>query len=286
MAPSISPPAAFVPTLRGSGKACMTSTPKSTMDSTLTKQCTLLIRLSMEKLVFSVFNPLETETVPPVEKETDAALPMTANLRNAFREIDFLKQPYKKVCIVVEDKRFTTAPMELFDEKEAETMFHYNLPPLGNEIVLHNLLRKNSLAVLFGMDQSAYNFLLERHPEAHFYSHMAPLIVHHADKSRLGNCRKMYAYVRAEAIDLLCFEHDKLLLCNSLPCTESPDRLYFLLYTWKQAEFDQERDELILTSQTDDRKTLADDLKRFVRHVLVANPLSDDDLQSSLKICE
>ena len=39
-----------------------------------------------------------------------------------------------------------------------------------NETVLYNILRKNNVAVIFGIDKSAQTFLNEQYPEARFYS--------------------------------------------------------------------------------------------------------------------
>lgn len=255
-------------------------------DLTLTKQYTLSIRLSTDGFTFSIYNPIETEQMPPVTKETDASLPLAANLRSAFRETDFLGLPYKRVNVLMESKRFTTIPLEMFDENQAEQLFYYNFPRQEYEAVCCNLLQRNNLAVVFALDKGVRNFLLEQYPEAHFYAQATPLIACFAEKSLAGNSRKMYAVLHADCIDIFCFERDKLLLNNSLPCTETADRVYYLLYVWKQVEFDQERDELHLSGTLREKEKLLEELRRFVRHVFVMNPIPDNELQAILTLCE
>lgn len=73
-------------------------------------------------------------------------------------------------------KRFTIAPLELFEEEQAELLFYHNHQKKENETVLYNILRKNNVAVIFGIDKSAQTFLNEQYPEARFYSQSTPFI--------------------------------------------------------------------------------------------------------------
>ena len=72
------------------------------------------------------------------------------------------------------DKRFTIVPLELFEEEQAELLFYHNHQKRENETVICNILKKNNVAIIFGMDKSAHTFLSEQYPEAHFYSQSYP----------------------------------------------------------------------------------------------------------------
>ena len=111
-------------------------------------------------------------------------------------------------------KRFTIAPLDLFEEGQAELLFYHNHQKRENETVLYNILRKNNVAVIFGIDKSAQTFLNEQYPEARFYSQSTPFIDYFSVKSRLGNSKKMYASIRKDGIDIYCFERGHLLLAN------------------------------------------------------------------------
>ena len=255
-------------------------------DLTQSKQYILSIRLSADGFSFAVCNPAEGKLITSAEADIDPSLPLTPNLKNSFREVEFLGLPYKQVYIIMTGKRFTTVPLEMFDEGQADTLFYYNHPQQENEIILTNRLKHSNIAVLFSMDKSAYDFLHGQYPEAKFYSQATLLLGQFAPKGQEESHRKMYATLRADAIDLICFDRNKLLLNNSLPCTETADRIYYLLYTWKQLEFDQEHDELYLAGHIPDKEKLAEELRRFVRHVSAMKPISDNELQSILTLCE
>ncbi len=55
-------------------------------------------------------------------------------------------------------KRFTIVPLELFEEEQAELLFYHNHQKRENETVFYNILQKNNVAVIFGIDKSAYTF--------------------------------------------------------------------------------------------------------------------------------
>lgn len=255
------------------------------IDLTKSKQYTLSIRLSTDGFSFSIYNPIQDHSLSLIEKEVDASLSITANLKSIFHELDFLNCSYKRVNIMMASKRFTMVPLELFEEEQAELLFYHNHRKRENETVLYNLLKKNSAVILFSIDKSTFAFLNEQFPEACFYSQSTPLIEYFSVKSKLGNSRKMYASLHNDAIDIYCFEKGHLLLANSFECTHTEDRIYYLLYVWKQLEFSQERDELHLTGTLPDKESLMKELRKFILQVFITNPATNIDMQALL-LCE
>ena len=130
------------------------------IDFTKSKQYTLSIRLSTDGFSFSIYNPIHDDSLSIIEKEINASSSLTANLKTLFHESDFLSHPYKRVNIMMAGKRFTIAPLELFEEEQAELLFYHNHQKKENETVLYNILRKNNVAVIFGIDKSTQTFLL------------------------------------------------------------------------------------------------------------------------------
>lgn len=255
------------------------------IDFTKSKQYTLSIRLSTDGFSFSLYNPIHDGSLSIIEKEIEPSLSLTANLKAVFHASDFLSYPYKRVNIMMTGKRFTIAALELFDEEQAELLFYHNHRKLENETVVYNILQKNNISVVFGIDKSAYTFLNEQYSEARFYSQATPLIDCFSVKSRLGNNKQMFASIRREGLDIYCFERGRLLLANSFECIHTEDRIYYLLYTWKQLEFDQKWDELYLTGTIPDKEIMMNELKKFILQVLIMNPATNIDMQA-LVTCE
>lgn len=255
------------------------------IDFSKSEQYTLSIRLSTDGFSFSIYNPIHDSSISFLEKEIETSLSFTANLKQTFRDLDFLNHPYKRVNIIIANKRYTLVPLEWFEDEQAKLIFNHNHTFKENEVVLYNILKKNSAVIIFGIDKSAHQFLIEQYPEARFYSQATPLTEYFAVKSRLGNSRKMYASLRNNAIDIFCYERGHLLLANSFECRETADRVYFLLYVWKQLNFNQERDELHLTGALKDKELLMKELRKFILQVFIMNPSTNIDIQA-LSTCE
>lgn len=256
------------------------------LDFSKSEHYTLSIRLSTDGFSFSVFNPLNDGGCLLREQAVDESLSMTANLKRVFRETEWLNRPFRRVNVLASGKRYALVPLELFEDEQAEFIFSHNHLRKDNEQVLYNVLHKNDVVVLFGIDKSACNFLRGQYPDrVKFFAQVAPLVEYFSVRSRLGNSRKLYAHLRREAIDLFAYERGRLLLANSFDCRETADRLYYLLYVWKQLGFEQERDELHLAGDIGDKERLLDELRQYLRQVFVMNPSADIDLQA-IASCE
>ena len=250
------------------------------IDFNQSAQYTLSIRLSTDGFSFSVFNPHSEEKPLYYDREVNTTLSLTANLKQTFREVEWLNNPFRKVHVLIASPRFTFIPLEYFEDEQTDLVFYYNQTQRENEVVLYNILHRNNIVVLFGIDKSCHSFLLEKHSNAHFYAQASPFIDFFANKSRLGNNRKLYAYLHSHAIDLYSYERSRLLLGNSFQCRDIHDKLYYLLYTWKQLGLDQERDEIHLSGMLHEKNELLAELKKYIRQVYIMNPSANIDLEA------
>ncbi len=256
-----------------------------TIDFNKSEQYTLSIRLSTDGFSFSVFNPLGDGELSVFDRKVDESLSFTANLKQTFRETEWLNHPFRQVNALIASKRFTFIPLEFFEDEQAEIIFYHNHPKQENEIVQYNILQKNNVVVLFGTDKSTYTYLREQYPGVKFYSQVSPFIEFFSVKSRLGNSRKMYAHLQRKSMELFAYERGRLLLANAFECKTTPDRIYYLLYVWKQLGYEQERDELHLTGNLHDKEQLLPELRKFIRQVFIMNPAANLDLQA-ITSCE
>lgn len=247
----------------------------SQIDFTMTEQYTLSVRISSDEFYFSIFNPTKEKAYSFISRKTNENLSMAANVKEVIKENDFLKHSYKRVNIMTVTKRFTLIPFELFEDEQAEAIFYHNHTKQENDIVLYNILNKANVVVVFAIDKSAYQQFLDQFPGAHFYCHVSSLAEYFSGRSKMGNSMKMFAYQRKDSVDILCYDYGRILLINNFKCVETADVIYYLLYVWKQLDFNQERDELHLTGTFQDKEGLVGGLKQFINNVFVINPASE-----------
>ncbi|MCK9159323.1 MAG: DUF3822 family protein [Bacteroidaceae bacterium] len=249
------------------------------IDLNQTQQYTLSIRLCADGFSFRIFNPTDEDNSSLTEFKTDDSISMTANLKKAFDGSESLNKKYKRVNVIMASRRYTTIPLDFFDDEQAEIIFHFNHPKIENETICYNILKNKDIVILFGIDKSAKKFIFEQYPEAQFYSQASPLLEYFSAKSKIGNTNKMFVSIRKETIDIFCFKKGKIQLVNSFECNETTDRMYYILYTWKQQQFDQQYDEIQLTGIMNDKEQFIKELRKYIYHVFIMNPSTDIDLQ-------
>lgn len=251
------------------------------IDFTISHQYTLSIRLSTDGFSFSIYNPINDHSVFFFEHAVDPDLSLTANFKKLMEKYACLHYTYKKINIVYESPRYTTVPLEFFEEERQEVVFYQNHPGMPQETVLYNLLRKNSAVVVFGLPKGLKKEMEELLPAALFYHTVTPLCEYFSDKSRMGNNKKMFVTLCRDRIYVVCYERGKLLFSNAFTCKTIEDRLYYLLHIWKQLGFDQIRDEMHLAGILTEKEKFTEELKRFVKQVFIVNIRSGYNFISS-----
>ncbi len=246
------------------------------IDLTKSEQYTLSIRLSADGFSFSIYNPAAEGEFHFEHYPVNASYSMTANLKEMLAATDALKHPFKRINVLYDTHRFTPIPFDLFEDEQMDTLFYHNFTKADNETVLCNVLGKSNIVILFGIDKHAHQLLADHFPTARIFSTVSPLTEYFARKSRTGHARKLYAHVREEALEVYAYDKGKLQLINTFPCSETADRVYYLLYIWQQLGFDQERDELHLTGGNNGaKKMLVAELRNYLRQVFLIHPSAE-----------
>jgi len=247
---------------------------------------TLSIRLSTDGFSFSVYNPVQDHPFYYIPYKTKHALSIAANVKEMLQQNESLKRPYKRIRIYTANSNYLPVPFELFDEEQTETFYTQSYPKDSNSLIFHNILPKANVAMLYTLNKTVYQLLKEQFPEARFYTTASPLTEYFSEKSYLGNSRKLYAYLQGELLTILCFDRGKLLLLNSFPCKQTYDYIYYLLYIWKQLDYDQRRDELHLVGNLPDRDMLVLQLKKYLSQVYIIHPTAEFNRSEFSKIKE
>lgn len=244
------------------------------VDSNLSKQQILSIRLSADGFSFTIHNPIKDKDFAFIPGKIEPYTSLTANIKQALAENEFLHYTYKRTNVLIDTNRYTIIPLALFDKEQAEVIFYQNHQKRPHEMICHNILERTNVVVVFAVDKSTYEFLLEEHPKAYFFATVTPLIEHFAGKSRIGNFRKMFVSLQKRSADVLAFDHGKLLFINTFSNKSAADIAYYMLSLWKQIEFNQEADEVYLVGNTAYGAELEAELKLFIRSVSTLNPVA------------
>jgi glutaredoxin-related protein len=225
----------------------------------------LSIRLSWDKFSFAIISSYQKEVISEEIWDIDVTSSLTANLKKFFHEkID--TKAFQSANIVIEDTRYITVPMEVFDDEDIEILYYHNLPQQENETILYNTLQSVNLAVIFSIDSSAYQFLNGSFANVKYQAHISPLIEYFAARSHQGNSKKMFVNLRSNAIDTICLDRGRLMLANSYDCSTTDDRFYYIMYVWHQLNLDQELDDMNILGDVPEKEQLTLKIDKYIRH--------------------
>ncbi|MBQ7553946.1 MAG: DUF3822 family protein [Bacteroidaceae bacterium] len=236
----------------------------------------LSIRFSADGFYFVLFNPKAKEGEDSYTYyiyKVNESLSLTANLKQALTDLEWLSYSYQAVNLLIDTPRFTLMPLDLFEDEQTETVFYHNFKRIDNETVGYNILQKSNAVVLFGIDKAFHSLLLEQFPNAQLQAQTTPLIEYLSTRNRQARQRQMFCFIASDRITITAMERRNLLLCNSFESNCTADRLYYILYCWKQLGFDQLTDELLLADNTPEAEGLKQELSRYIQQIeSIASP--------------
>lgn len=147
-------------------------------------QYTLSIRLSTDGFSFSIYNPLNGNDVFFRSYPVNVQHSMAANIKQFLADTDEIKHTFKQTNILVHTQRYTSVPLELYEDEQTELLFYQNLPQQKNEVILCNILGKSNVVILFALDKLSHLFLSEHFPDARFFASISPLTEHFQSKAK------------------------------------------------------------------------------------------------------
>lgn len=246
------------------------------IDFNHTKQYTLSIRLSTDGFCFAVHDPQADNRFAYQPYAINPQKSLTANLKDALKEVDMLKHIYAKVCVIVADAPYTFIPREYYDRSCEREFYLQNFPQsAGNIEVLSNSVGDDLAVVVFGLDHLLHQCLTERFPKAEFYVPATPLANFGLDKSLATNNRYCLVHLRKQCLDMLCFAGGELLFVNTFSSRDTADMQYFLLNTWQTLGLSQLDDTLHIAGQSRHLKALVKQLERFIKTIHFIHPAEE-----------
>ena len=231
----------------------------------------LVIRVSRHSLSFSTTEGHEVVYEPYPLKNS---ISIAANMREAMRHVSLLQQTYGSVLVMV-DSPVLMVPSDLFDEEEKATCYRHAFTQQEQMLVMHTVLPDLSSVAVFSVPKDFRLVIADAFSNVHFVAALAPLWRHLNQRSYTGPHHKLYAYFHEQYVDLYCFAQNRFKFCNSFPCSNKEDAIYYILAVWKQTGLAAEHDELFLTGNLPECNELKADLETYVKRVFIINPAGE-----------
>ncbi len=216
-----------------------------------TRNYTLSIQLSMEGLVFTIYNPdknkfLGFESYIFSDIETAEQLPsylgQVLNNRHSFAF------PYNSVFFTYQNKFSTLIPEPLFSEHHKNLYLGFNQPFQENSRIVFDKLQNNQAVNIYYLP----NFVIEKAKDfwpnvklLHFSTALIEsLSINFKNKV---DTKTLFVNLRDNCFDVVYFKENKLHFYNSFDFLTKEDFIYFLLISIDQLNLNPEDVNLIVS---------------------------------------
>lgn len=236
------------------------------------KKLRLTIRIASGTMSFSVGDPQESGQIVHEPYQTNDAMSVAANLREAFKKSELLQSGYRRVLALI-DSPIMLMPVDEFQEQEqdVETLFKYTFANESKGELVKAMLPEFNSAVVFAINKDLKLVLDDHFEDIRIMHLMQPVWGHLYRRAFSAVRRKLFAYFHEKKVDIFAFGQGRFLFSNSFGAEQASDVLYFLLNVWKQLGMDFERDELHTVGTPPEPQWLAEQLNLYVRRNYTVN---------------
>lgn len=225
--------------------------------------------ITEQELSIRIFSDGFSFSTPQSHKEVRAQKDESLKeaLDKAFQTNALLRPDYDEVNIYA-DYPSTRIPLDEFRSEEAQALYRLTF---GNESLQgmnmhYEMLPALEVIEVFVLDAEIEELILHHYPHATIHSYFGQLLnrMLARDKRRPTEERHLYAHCNGRQLFLFTYEKGKLQFANSFEADNLSNQVYFLLYVWKQLQFDQNKDHCILLGKN---KPLESALQKYLTHI-------------------
>lgn len=237
----------------------------------------LSIRVCSNGLSFCSYTPGQEEPFKYKVYDVNHTISLAANLKEALMNDEMLTAEYQRVNVLVTTPKFTTAPVAAFNKEDMDMYYSVAFPKDNPSHVSYNVLRRAGIAIVFGLDRSIYQLILDDFPRARFYASVSTLIEFFSERSLMGQGKKMFVYIHEKEVAVYAFDQQgRMLFVNNYTVVGVNDIQYFALNVWKELGFDQVEDSLFIVGDDDSRcELLSEKIKYFLQNVSIIDRSED-----------
>ena len=246
-----------------------------TIDFSKSNLYILSIRFSTDGFYFSI------DGTPYYIYKPNDLLSMTANFKQALKDMPCLENSFRHVDVTIDSPRFTLMPLDYFEDDQADAIYYHNLTRRDNETVRYNILPDSNVVVLFGIDSALYNLLEDKYHDVSFNAHVSTIIKDAMVAGKTRQSRHMCCHIGEHTITLVATEGGSLLSANAYADKSLSDSLYYILLSWKHLSFSQTEDELTLTGNAEACKALKEQAGKYIKNVCIMDA-AENDVEATL----
>ena len=239
-----------------------------------TPQQRLIIRISRNSLLFASVSNEGEGAIRFKPYVLNSGISMAANLREAFRTEDILRESYSRVLITI-DSPTLMVPLEEFREDVQQALYQHAYQGHEKDEIVNTVLPDLNCVAIFCVNKDTKMVIDDHFRQTTYIAAVAPVWRYLHQRSFMGVREKLYAYFHDRHMEVFSYGQNRFKFCNSFDVRDPHDALYYLLYTWKQTGLQAERDEIHLVGSIPEGNWLTEELRKYIKRVYTINPAGD-----------
>ncbi len=245
-----------------------------TGNNTILRKPRLTIRIGQHTLSFSAIDNSRPNSIIFEPYTVRSGISMAANLREAFKEIDLLRNGWQRAQVLI-DSPVLMIPVDEYRESTKDVLFRHAITGKENEEVISNVLPALNAVAVYSINKDL-KLVIDDHFSDVRFSHVCTSVWNHLyRRSFTGIRKKLYAYFHDKKLDVFSFSQNRFKFTNSFDTNLEPDSVYFILNVWKVMAMDNKRDELHIAGDIPEKDTMMQELKSFIQNVYAVNPRAE-----------
>ncbi len=234
----------------------------------------LSIRINPDGLSFSLYNPSVPENYFFYEKRFDAPGNYAGSLKDFFFQHPFLSWPYLRTNILFTTPLYTLVPADIFVEKQQQQYLDFTFEKEKSQI-LSDRLKSPDAYLVYGVNEEMYEFCCRSLLPSRIGHYLAILVPGWSEYAARTMQNQMYVIFHPEHMDVACFDRKGLIFLNSFQGYDPDDLLYYIMYIWHRQDFNQLKDQLLITGDPGQVALLMPALYKYIARVDKVDTPSD-----------
>ena len=229
----------------------------------------MTIRVAAGSLAFALTNDADRTQVDFYKYPSKNGIAVAAQLREAFKTVEMLKDPSIQRAKVLADSPVLLIPLDEYNDKDKEILYKHSFPSTEGCVIVGNVLPDLNAVAVFALNRDLKLVVEDHYSEPKYIHLMQPVWDYLHRRHFLGNRRKLYAYFHDKELELFSFERNHFIFHNRYQAHSVKDAVYFTLFVWRQLALDQMHDELFLGGEIPYKDELLRNLRTYVQMVAV-----------------
>lgn len=243
-----------------------------TLDINSTENYVLSVQAGINGFSFCILDTLRNKFVLIRHFEPDENKYFNIEkLNEIITNDDFLTKKYKQIHIITPSPKFTLVPAPLYDPGKKDEYFTFNHLTDNNSIILSNNIPESDTFVIFSLTKSVNDLLTSSFPGVQYFHHIKPLLRHINYPGKNLSGKYIHVHIEREFFNLIVFDQNDLILCNSFNHRNISDILYYVLNVFKRLDIKQE-ETIYFSGQTEKYDDLTSNISIYIRDIKFAEP--------------